>query len=138
MTRLRWLLALPAFLIATTGPSDAADIRDKASIFAPEAVKKAEADLDRIEKEYSVPIAIETIESLEGRSIDAVLPQHAKAADAKGIYILIAKAEHKIYAEASKSYRTALTRDRLKTIRDAFDRRVQGEELRRRARQGPG
>jgi hypothetical protein len=58
MKRLRWLFALPALLIATTGPSDAADIRDKASLFSPEAVKKAEADLERIEREYSVPVMI--------------------------------------------------------------------------------
>ena len=84
MTRLRWFLALPALLIATSGPAHAAEIRDKAGLFSAEAVKKAEADLDRIEREYSVPVTIETIESLEGESIDDVLPQHAKAAEPRG------------------------------------------------------
>jgi uncharacterized protein len=120
MTRLRWLLALPAFLIATTGPSDAADIRDKAGLFSPEAVKKAEADLDRIEKEYSVPIAIETIDSLEGRSIEDVLPEHAKAADVKGLYVLISKKDHKIEVDSYKTYTKYLTRPRRVSIRDTF------------------
>jgi uncharacterized membrane protein YgcG len=120
MTRLRWLFALPAFLIAISGPSDAAEIRDKANLFSPEAVKKAEADLERIEKEYSVPVQLETIDSLEGRSIDAVLPEHARAADAKGLYVLIAKKDHKIEVETYKSYAKYLTRPREVAIRDAF------------------
>jgi uncharacterized membrane protein YgcG len=122
MKRLRWLFALPALLLVTTGPSDAADIRDKGSLFSTEAVQKAEAELKRIEKEYSVPVQIETIESLEGRSIDAVLPEHAKAADAKGLFILMSKKDHKIEVGASKSYTKYLTRAREVAIREAFTR----------------
>ena len=69
MTRLRWLLALPAILLATSGPSMAAEVRDKAGMFSPEAVKKAQSELDRIEREYWVPVTIETIESLNGDPI---------------------------------------------------------------------
>jgi uncharacterized membrane protein YgcG len=120
MTRLRWLFALPALLIATTGLSDAAEIRDKASLFSPEAVKKAEADLERMEREYSVPIQIETIDSLEGQKIDDATPEHARAASAKGIFILIAKNDHKIEVETYKTYAKYLTRARELAIRDVF------------------
>jgi uncharacterized protein len=123
MTRTRWLLALPALLLlATAGPSTAAEIKDKANLFSAEAVKKAETELDRIETKYSVPVTIETIDSLEGQPIHDVITRHATDAKAKGIYILISKDDHNIFAEASKSYRTSLTREKLKAIDEAFDR----------------
>jgi uncharacterized protein len=129
MKRLRWLFALPALLIATTGASQAAEIRDKASLFSSEAVKKAEAELDRIEKEYKVPVTIETIDSLEGQPIRDVTTKHAEQAGAKGIYILIAKGEGKIFAEASKAYRTALTRERLQAVDEAFVRQFKKKDF---------
>jgi hypothetical protein len=128
MTRLRWLLALPALLVATTGPSVAADIRDKANLFSSEAIKKAEADLDRIEKAYTIPVTIETIESLDGELIRDVTTRHAEEAKAKGLYLLISKKDAKIYVEASKDYRKALTRERLQTIDDAFIRQFKNKD----------
>ena len=126
MTRYLWWLALPALLIATAGPASAADLRDKANLFSPEAVKKAQADLDRIGKEYAVPIAIETVDSLEGRSIDDVLPQHAELAGIKGLYILISKKEHKIEVESDRSYSKYLTTRRDLGIREVFTREFKG------------
>ena len=122
MTRLRWLIALPAFLVATSGPAIAAEIRDKAGLFSAEAVKKAEAELDRIEREYTVPIRIETVDSLNGSNIDDVLKQHAKAADAHGLYTLIARKERKTEVGESLSYAKYLTRPRTLAIRDAINR----------------
>jgi uncharacterized membrane protein YgcG len=121
MTRLRWLLALPALLIATSGPSIAAEIRDKAGLFSAEAVKKAESELTRIEKEYSVPIRFETVETLDGINIDEALRQHAKAEDAHGLYILIAKKEHKTEVGESRSYSKYLPRTRTLAIREAIN-----------------
>jgi uncharacterized protein len=129
MTRLRWFFALPALLIATTGPSDAAEIRDKAKLFSPEAVKKAEAELERIEKEYSVPVAIETVESLEGRKINTVLAEHARAANVKGIYILISKDDHAIQVETYKDYAKYVTAEKDRTIRDVFTREFKAKDF---------
>ena len=120
MTRLRWFLALPALLIATSGPLMAAEIKDRVGLFSAETVKKALADLDRVERDYKVPVTIETVESLEGKSIDTVLPQHARAADARGLYVLIAKNDHAIEADAYKTYAKFLTRPRRIAIRDSF------------------
>jgi uncharacterized membrane protein YgcG len=120
MTRLRWLLALPAIFLATSGPSMAAEVRDKAGLFSAEAVKKARSELDRIEREYSVPVTIESIPSLGGESIKEVTTRHAESVGARGIYILIPKAEHKIWSEASRGYLKYLTRPRLQAIDEAF------------------
>ncbi len=80
MKRARWLLALPALLIATSGAALASEIRDKAGMFGAEAVRKAQTELDRIEREYQVPVTIETVESLNGKTVDEVLVQAGVAA----------------------------------------------------------
>ena len=120
MTRLARFLAVPALLVATAGLATASDIRDKANLFSAEAVTKAESDLNRIEKAYAIPITIETIESLEGQPVKDVTTRHAEQANAKGLYVLISKADSKMYVEASRAFRTALTRDRIQGIDDAF------------------
>ena len=120
MTRLRWFLALPALIVALSGPSHAADIRDKADLFSAEAVKKAENELDRIEAEYKVPIRIETITTLDGENIDTVLRKHAKAIDAHGLYVLIAKKEHKAEVGEGMQYAKYITRSRTVAIRDTI------------------
>ena len=120
MTTPRWWLALPAILLATAGPAPAAEVRDKAGMFSAEAVKKAQSEIERIERESSVPITIETVESLNGKNIDDVIPEHARSVDAKGLYVLMARREHKIDAMSSKGYAKYLTRARDVAIRDAF------------------
>ncbi len=121
MTRSRWWsVLLPALLVATTGPASAAEIRDKAGMFSADAVRKAQSELDRIEKDYQVPVTLETIETLNGKSIDEVLPRHASAIDARGLYILISRKDNKIEADAHKTYAKHLTRPRRVAIRGAF------------------
>ena len=129
MKRLRCLLALPALLIATSGPLMAAEIKDKAGLFSQEAVKKALSELDRVEREYKVPVTIEVVKSLEGDPIGEVTTRHARQSAAKGMYVLIAKDDHKAFAEVEKSYRSALTRDRLNAVVDAFDEQFKKKEF---------
>ena len=90
-------------------------------MFSDAAVKKAESDLMRIEKEYKVPVRIETMDSLDGDNIDNVLMRHAKAEDAHGLYILIARKEHKTEVGESKSFSKYLTRSRTLAIREAIN-----------------
>ncbi|WP_435005511.1 TPM domain-containing protein [Tundrisphaera lichenicola] len=120
MTRLRWLIALPAILVVSSGSTRAAEVRDGAGLFSPEAVKKARAELARIEDEYKVPVTIEAIPSLRGEKIRDVTTRHAEEARAKGMYVLIAKEDSKIFAEPSRGYLKYLTKPRLKGIEDAF------------------
>src|SRR6478609_1613908 len=109
MTRARWLLALPALMIATSGATLASEVRDKAGMFGAEAVRKAEAELNRIEREYQVPVTIETVESLNGKNVTDVLREHAKASDARGIYALIARRDHKTQVVAQQAYSRYVT-----------------------------
>lgn len=121
MNRPRWWLVAPALLAsAVLNAASAAEIRDKAGMFSPEAVRKAEADLARLEKEYDVPVTIETIPSLDGQEIARVLDKHAEAVGTEGVYILIPQEEHKLLAEASKHYREHLNRSRMTAVQNAF------------------
>ncbi len=121
MNRPRWWLVLPALLAsAVMSAASAAEIRDKAKLFSPDAVQKAQAELDRLEKSFAVPVTLETIETLDGDTIAEVTNRHAEAVGAQGVYILIPKKEHKIYAEASKHYRQYLPRSRMSAVENVF------------------
>ena len=121
MNRPRWWLVAPALLAsAVLNLASAGEIRDKAGLFTPETVKSAQAELDRFEKEYSVPVTIETIESLDGAKIGQEIQRRAEAVGTEGVYVLIPKQEHQILAEASKHYRQYLTRNRMVAVQDAF------------------
>ena len=60
----------PLLLLALALPAvsrvEASEIRDRAGMFSPEAVKKAQAELDRIERKTRIPVVIETIDSIPG------------------------------------------------------------------------
>jgi uncharacterized protein len=125
MWKPKWLLALalPLAMAATAslGTARASSVRDEAGMFSPAAVQKAEADLNRIEREFQVPVTIETIPSLEGQDIADVSLSHARRASSQGIFILIAKKEHKLYDRVTRSFNRAIGADRQRAIRDAFD-----------------
>ena len=121
MNRPRLWLVVPALLAsAVMNVVSAAEIRDKAGLFSPDAVKQAQAELDRFEKEYSVPVTLETVDSLDGVPIGQAVERRAMAVGTEGVYILIPKQDHKILAEASKHYRQFLTRTRMNSVQDAF------------------
>ena len=116
----RWALALPLVLAASITSTHASTIRDNAGMFSADAVRQAQSRLDKLEQETQVPVTIETIDSLDGRDIDDVLPERAKQNRAKGLYVLIAKKETKIEVESSREYAKALTKARNQEVRDAF------------------
>jgi len=107
-------------LAASITSTHASTIRDNAGMFSADAIRQAQDRLDKIEQEYLVPVTIETIRSLEGRNIDAVLPERAKQNRAKGLYVLIAKDDSKIEVESSREYAKALTKARNLEVRSAF------------------
>lgn len=135
LSSLRWSappLLAAALALAFAPAAGSAEVRDRAGMFSPEAVRKAEADLTRVEKQTGVPILIETIDSIPGLAADA--PQKAKlravneAAErrdaevgAQGIYILLSKKDRVLSnVLIRKRLEGALPEpDRLK-IRDAF------------------
>ena len=116
----RWALALPLVLAASITSTHASTIRDDAGLFSADAVRQAQSRLDKLEQDTKVPVTIETIDSLDGRNIDDVLPEHAKKNRAKGLYVLIAKKEAKIEVESHREYSKALTKARNQEVRNAF------------------
>lgn len=129
MFNLRCLLALPLVLAVTIGSADASSIRDRAGLFNPDAVRDAEAKLDRIERDNGIATTIETVDSLEGRPIGEVAIEDARRSAAEGIFILIPKQEHEIRAIASKHYAKALPKARLDAIAQAFISRFKEREF---------
>ncbi len=120
MLKMRWLLALPLICALPLGSAGAATIRDTAGMFDTNAVRDAQTRLDRIESRYQLPVTIETVDSLEGRNIDAVLTEHARERRAEGLYMLIAKGDKKFDIESSGAYARAFPRERLERIRQAM------------------
>ena len=116
MWKSRWYLGLPLILAVALAPARAATIRDDARMFDPSAVQQASQELDRIERKYDLPVTIETIPSLGGQRIDDVLKEHARAAHAEGLYVLIAKSDHKIEADASGAFQHAFPPARTRRI----------------------
>ena len=120
MWKPRWLFAIPLALAATAGPANAATVRDRAGLFTPDAVQKAQAELDRVEGKYQIPVTVETIDSLEGENISDVARRHARESGKSGLFILIAKKEARIDVLSSQSYAHALNGTRKEAIRSAF------------------
>jgi uncharacterized protein len=133
----KWLLSLSICLLGLAPPALSAEIHDRAGMFDRDTIRTAKAELDRIEKTYRVPVAIETVESLRAATTqeeqrewkdkkkqevaDLVAEKRAKEQDHPGIYILIAKDNHAISnVLIPKRLETVLPRARRVAIHQAF------------------
>jgi len=116
----RWLLVIPLAFAALAGSADASVIRDNAHLFSADAIRDAQATLDRVESESSVGTVVETIETLDGQNIDKAIVDHARRSRTHGIYILIAKNEHKVEVDASDRVAGRITRARRLAVRNVF------------------
>ena len=98
------------------------EIRDPAGMFGRDAVREALARLVTIERTYRVPTTIETVDSLRGELIDDVASRMAKrlGPQAKGIFILMAKADHRLDVLVSRDNVALNTKAKRYAIRDAF------------------
>ena len=115
----RHSLAIP-LILALSVVATGAEVRDKAGLFSPEAVKKANADLERTQQATGIPVTIETTPSLNGDTIDMAIPKYAKRDGVRGLFVLIARDEGKIQAESSREYRQYFSRPGLQSIYEAF------------------
>jgi TPM domain len=111
MIKLRWLLAvsvmLAAAVVAAPATAAAATIRDRGEMFSKDAVKKADALLEKVQSASGVPIVIETIDAIPDLDHNATHQQRRRAIDAlalrrdkeirdEGIYLLISKRDRVI------------------------------------------
>lgn len=78
-------------------------VRDHAKLFSPEAVKEADEILETARHKTPWGAVIETVETLGDKSLRETAIEKARAAQVHGLYVLIAKKEHKIYAQPSES-----------------------------------
>jgi uncharacterized protein len=127
-------LLAPAALVALAAlPTPAAaEIRDAAGMFDPAAVRRAEAVLDRIEREQNVPVRIETIESLRDatggarsedpkRALNAMAERRAGSWGTPGVFILLADRDQRISGVLVHRTLTHRLGEAQRTaIRDAF------------------
>jgi len=93
-----------------------AGVRDRAHLFSAEAVEKADQALQTLRQTRHQNVVIETVESLDGDSMEKRAIANAKSLNIHGLYILIAKAEHKLWIEPSRSARTVFPKDKIEAI----------------------
>ncbi|WZO97647.1 TPM domain-containing protein [Isosphaeraceae bacterium EP7] len=122
MNALSRRLAYPALALAlaATIPASAATIRDGANMFGADALREANKILEKAERDNNIPITVETVETINGRNIETVLPERARSEGIRGFYILIAKKEAKVEVGASSEYSKAVTRPHRLATRDAI------------------
>jgi uncharacterized protein GlcG (DUF336 family) len=117
------LLGLLAVVVASgvARGQAASGVIDGAGMFSEDALRKAKAELSRIDRAYGVTLTVETITTLRGDSIDEAAVRRAEKLGHKGIFVLIAEKEHKVEALASpRSLFEELGKTRLNEIRDAI------------------
>ncbi len=95
-------------------------VRDHAGMFKPETVEKANVTLDSLHKNTKWNAVIETVETLGGKEARDLALTNAKALDVHGLYILLAKKEHKLWSEPSGSAKSLFTNTKIRTIDDAI------------------
>jgi uncharacterized protein len=134
MTRSRWIMMVPAAALLALGGTraEASGVRDSAGLFSRAVVKKVDAELDQIERRSSVPIVIETVESLSGVGRDASAKAIRQAVEAaaesrageigyEGVYLLISKNDHVFSEVLVKEHLVSrLPRSKRLEIRDAL------------------
>jgi uncharacterized protein len=114
ISRLAWGLGV---LSALALPAAAGEVRDDARLFSDDARRQAEAVLDRLERETGTPVLIQTVESLDGASMDRALEKAATRWGKRGVFVLIARKESKIEVNSFREY---LGRDRERRIYEAL------------------
>jgi uncharacterized protein GlcG (DUF336 family) len=94
---------------------------DDAGMFSDDAIRQANAILAKIDRSFGVAVTVETIATLRGQGIDEAAIRRAEQRGHKGIFVLIAKQDHKAEALASpRALLEELGKPRLNEIRDAF------------------
>ena len=96
------------------------NVRDHAKLFSAGAVEKADESLLAVARETRWRVVIETVESLDGKGAAERAVANAKALDLHGLYVLIAKKEHKIAVEPSHSAEPTFPKAKDAELRDTL------------------
>ncbi|MFO0960398.1 MAG: TPM domain-containing protein [Isosphaeraceae bacterium] len=117
------ILAAGGLSAATTAIAQAPQaigVRDRANLFSKGAISEAHDRLKKVYDQTKMQVAIETVDSLDGKTAQALATSNAKALKVHGLYVLLAKKEHKIAAEPSDQTRNVFTSARCEAIVKAF------------------
>ncbi len=136
--RAKYALPLVAFAALAVPQLGAAEVRDRAGIFTAEAVRKAEAVLDRIERRTKIPVVIETIEAIPGlerdapasekrRAVEALAEKRAREIGYEGVYLLISKNDH-VFSRllVHKRFASLLPQEKRDEVRDTLASEFKG------------
>ncbi|GAC1469632.1 MAG: hypothetical protein NVSMB9_13630 [Isosphaeraceae bacterium] len=97
-------------------------VRDRARMFSPEAVRKADEVLREVKSAGSFDVLIETRESLDGRTPREVAVANAEQARLKGLSVLISKQDRKVWTEPSGSAEQVFSKAQQTLVNEAFTR----------------
>jgi glc operon protein GlcG len=112
------VLLTPARTIFAQAGGARLEIKDGAGMFSRETIERARALY--IPDGNTVPVTIETIEKLDGQTIEAATRQHAERSGNQAVYVLISRRDHKIdVLVSSAAARARLDRE---AIQQAFIR----------------
>jgi len=95
-------------------------VEDPARIFSANAIEEVVPLLEKANRETGIPTKIETVRSLEGKTIGEASRDRVKHLAHEGIYILLAKEERKIEVRVAQRYKGIVTDRAQSEIRDAI------------------
>lgn len=95
-------------------------VTDDAKMFTDGAVWKADDELAGVARETGWQIVLQTINSLDGQLERDRAVSEARKLGIHGLYVLIARKEHKVWLQPSSSAQATFTRERIGSIRDAL------------------
>ena len=124
-------LALVALqgLVPCPAQTPTAGVRDRAGLFSPQAARKADEALQALRREGRGQVAIETVDSLDGASIQRRAVDRARELKVHGLYILIAKKEHELWVEPSGSARSVFTKPRVDAIAETLEKAFKANDF---------
>ncbi len=96
-------------------------VRDGAKMFSSSAVIKADELLLKLHHDANSQVLIQTVDSLEGQNLNLRAENLARSSNLRGLLILIAKKEQKLYLLASKSAESVFTKDKRAAIQKTIE-----------------
>ncbi len=119
---------LPIVLVLTLAAwpgasrSLAADgVLDEAKMFTPGAVDSANEALAAIGRASGWTVTIRTVDSVPGGDVAAFALSQARAANIRGLYLVISKADHKFFAQPSPRAKFAFNAEAIGRIKAVLD-----------------
>ncbi len=93
-------------------------VRDAANMFSSDACKQADEKLAAVYKSRGWEIVFETVDSLADKSADQLALDKARSLQVRGVFVLMAKKEHKISVQVNKPAAGVFDRNVQSTLKE--------------------